>query len=168
MEGKILCGDDPVKTKVAISYARRHGADWANPGKDPEKVYALYVCGKSMTMSASEETFERSPEPDISKIVFAEAKADTGKPRLSLVPMQIIFEIARVREYGTKKYGDPENWKRVEPERYREAAFRHFLRYIDDPEGVDEESGLSHLAHLACNVAFLCALREKRDGTDKT
>lgn len=89
-----------------------------------------------------------------------EAKADAGKPRLTLVPRQIIFDIARVREYGCEKYHDPDNWKRVEIERYRDAAFRHFMAYLDDPDGVDSESGISHLAHLACNVAFLCEMEK--------
>ena len=88
------------------------------------------------------------------------AKADAGKPRLSLVPTQIIFDIAAVREYGNRKYGDPDNWKRVEPERYRDAAYRHFLAYIRDPDSVDPESGLKHLHHLATNIAFLCELEE--------
>lgn len=92
------------------------------------------------------------------------AKADSGKPKLTLVPRQIIFDIARVREYGTAKYHDPDNWKRVEIERYRDAAFRHFMAYLDDPKGVDAESGLPHLSHLACNIAFLCEM-EKRDVT---
>lgn len=88
-----------------------------------------------------------------------EAKADAGKPRLTLVPRQIIFDVARVREYAVDhKYKDPDNWKRVEVERYRDAAYRHFMAYLDDPHGVDEESGLSHLAHLATNIAFLCEL----------
>ena len=91
-----------------------------------------------------------------------EAKHDEGKLQLTLVPRQIIKDIAEVRMYGNKKYGDPENWRKVEPERYRDAAFRHFLAYLDDPSGVDKESGLSHLAHLACNIAFLCEM-EKND-----
>ena len=86
------------------------------------------------------------------------AKADEGKLRLTLVPREIIRNIAVIREYGTKKYGDPENWRKVEKERYRDAAFRHFLAYLDDPKGVDEESGYPHLWHLACNIAFLCEL----------
>lgn len=89
------------------------------------------------------------------------AKADAGKPRISLVPMRILWAIAEVREYGTNKYKDPDNWKRVEPERYREALLRHILRYIDDPDGVDDESGLPHLWHAATNIAFLIALTEK-------
>lgn len=83
------------------------------------------------------------------------AKADAGKRRLTLVPRGIIRAIARVREYGTKKYGDKDNWKRVEPERYKDAAFRHWLAYLDNPYAKDEESGLPHLWHCACNISFL-------------
>ena len=84
------------------------------------------------------------------------AKADNGKLKLTLVPSEIIRDIAAVRMYGNDKYGDPENWRTVEPERYRDAMYRHMLAYIDNPFSVDEESGLPHLWHLACNVAFLC------------
>lgn len=87
-----------------------------------------------------------------------EAKADKGKPQLRLVPTEIINCIARVREYGNKKYGDPENWKTVEKERYVDAMFRHLLAYVNDNNSKDEESGLPHLWHLACNVAFLCEI----------
>lgn len=86
------------------------------------------------------------------------AKADAGKPRLTLVPTAIIRAVAAVREYGNRKYGDPENWRQVDVQRYRDAAYRHLLDYIDNPRGADAESGLPHLWHLACNVAFLCAL----------
>ena len=86
------------------------------------------------------------------------AKADKGKPKLTLVPRQIIYDIAEVREYGNNKYpeGGPDNWKKVSAERYRDAAYRHWLEYLEDPESVDEESGIKHLKHLACNIAFLC------------
>lgn len=88
-------------------------------------------------------------------------KADAGKARLDLVPHGVIWAIARVREYGCNKYpGSPENWRDVEIWRYRAAAFRHLLRYLENPRGLDEESGLPHLHHLACNVAFLVDLEE--------
>lgn len=54
-----------------------------------------------------------------------EAKADAGKLPLTQVPREIIRDIAIIRQYGLKKYKDPDNWKRVEIERYRDAAFRH-------------------------------------------
>ena len=88
-------------------------------------------------------------------------KADAGKRRLTLVPHQIIYDIAEVREYGVNKYGEKESWKKVEIERYRDAMYRHLLAYLKDPSGVDEESGIKHLKHLACNVAFLCELEEE-------
>ena len=94
-----------------------------------------------------------------------EVKADLGKPRLTLVPRQILFDIAEIRAFGVKKYGDPDNWKKVDIQRYRDAAFRHFIAYLDDPQGTDKESGLPHLSHLACNIAFLCEIEKlKKDG----
>lgn len=96
-----------------------------------------------------------------------EAKFDSGKPKITLVPRQIIWDIAEVREYGNKKYGSPDNWKNVEPERYRDALCRHFLKYLDDPKSLDKESGIKHLKHMACNIAFLCEMEDKdEDITD--
>lgn len=86
-------------------------------------------------------------------------KNDSEKPKLGLVPINDIWRaIARVREFGCKKYKDPDNWKNVDPERYRHALFRHIALYCDDPDSVDEESGLPHLYHAACNIAFLLYL----------
>lgn len=89
------------------------------------------------------------------------AKRDAGKLQLTLVPREIIRAIAATRMYGTMKYGNPDNWKRVEIERYRDAAFRHFLAYLDDPKGIDRESGLPHLWHLATNIAFICEMEKE-------
>lgn len=87
-------------------------------------------------------------------------KKDAGKPQLTLVPQQILYDIARVREFGIEKYHERDSWKRVAIQRYRDAAYRHFLAYLADPQGVDEESGLTHLSHLACNIAFLCDMEK--------
>lgn len=89
-----------------------------------------------------------------------QAKADYGKAKLSLVPRRIIWDIAAIREYGNEKYHDPDNWRNVEAERYRDALYRHFMKYLDDPYGVDKESGLPHLWHMCCNCAFLCDLED--------
>ena len=82
-------------------------------------------------------------------------KADEGKPELSLVPTQVIKDIAEVRMYGVKKYGDSESWRMVEKQRYIDALYRHLLDYIDNNKAVDEESGIPHIKHMACNIAFL-------------
>lgn len=89
------------------------------------------------------------------------AKQDAGKPRLSLVPSQIIWDIAEIRQFGNEKYHDPNNWKTVEIERYIDALYRHFLRFLDNPKGKDEESGIEHYKHMACNMAFICQLMKQ-------
>lgn len=89
-------------------------------------------------------------------------KADAGKIRPTLVPVSVINAIAAVREYGCAKYHDPENWRKVEPQRYIDAAYRHWLAYLEGEER-DEESGLPHLWHLACNIAFLIEMENKRE-----
>lgn len=86
------------------------------------------------------------------------AKADAGKMRYTLVPSQIIHDVAEVREYGIKKYADPNNWKKVELERYINATFRHFDAFVKDHKSTDAESGIEHYKHLACNIAFICEL----------
>ena len=94
--------------------------------------------------------------------VEQKAKADNGKLKLSLVPVQIIKDIAKVREYGCKKYKDPDNWKRVELRRYIDAFYRHWLAFIENPLSSDEESGLPHYIHCACNMAFICELMKEK------
>lgn len=86
------------------------------------------------------------------------AKADAGKPEVRFVPSQIVRDIAYIRSYGNAKYGDPDSWKNVETERYIDALYRHVLSFIEDPYGLDEESGMPHLWHISCNCAFLCEL----------
>lgn len=91
-----------------------------------------------------------------------EAKADAGKPRPTLVPVSAIRAIMAVREYGCQKYHDPDNWREVDPQRYRDAACRHLLDYLEDHQAKDAESGLPALWHLLCNIAFLVEM-EWRD-----
>lgn len=92
------------------------------------------------------------------------AKADGGKLRLTLVPTEAVEAVAAIRMYGVQKYVEVDNWKRVEKDRYKDAALRHFIRYCREPYGMDDESNLPHLWHCLCNLFFLCAL-EIEDGT---
>ena len=80
-------------------------------------------------------------------------KETSGKLRWTLLPLLAVKEIVKVLEYGAKKYS-ADNWKKVEPEKYKEAAFRHWTAYLEG-EKVDPETGISHLAHLGCDVLFL-------------
>lgn len=86
------------------------------------------------------------------------AKSDAGKLQISLVPTQIIKDVAEVRMYGNKKYGDPDNWKTVEIRRYVDALLRHTLEFVSNLDSVDAESGIAHYKHMACNMAFICEM----------
>lgn len=83
-------------------------------------------------------------------------KSDQNKPRLSLVPILPLWEsVARIREYGVNKYGDNECWKEVELKRYHDALLRHTAAISTDINAIDEESGMPHRWHVACNLAFI-------------
>lgn len=90
-------------------------------------------------------------------------KFDAGKLDYTLVPWDGLEEIVKVLEFGARKYAR-DNWKHVEggDVRYLAAAFRHLIAY-NTGEKVDQETGISHLAHAGCCLLFLLSL-EKRNG----
>jgi len=81
-------------------------------------------------------------------------KYDSEKPQLYLLPPKSLYEVGKVLTFGAEKY-DPHNWRKVEnlQNRYSSAAMRHILAHIDG-EDLDEETGLSHLAHAICCLMF--------------
>lgn len=106
------------------------------------------------------EQAERKEQPCLIEPKKSNHKYDTGKPRLDLVPPGIIEAVGIIRTYGTEKYGDPDGWKEVEANRYVSAMMRHMVEYLRDKNSVDKESGLPHMWHIACNVAFLIEFKE--------
>lgn len=83
-------------------------------------------------------------------------KFDQGKLRPTLLFQSLpnaVHQTIEVLQYGANKYGD-ENWKQVEPHRYKDALLRHILKYLSGIER-DEESGLKELAHISSNVMVL-------------
>lgn len=130
--GKKKCCDDGVSCLICRK------AYWLSEIEIPDKVERLL------------QKMQQPPEQ--------EAKFDDGKMRISIVPLQILSDIAEVREYGIAKYKNPDNWRRVDIERYANALFRHFAAFLHAPDSVDVESGLAHYKHMACNMAFICEL----------
>ena len=102
----------------------------------------------------SRNSVAKKEEANMDKPYDQKAKSDAGKPRPTLVPVSLIEAVTAIRMYGNAKYHDPENWRQVEPQRYRDALYRHWLAYLKG-EKCDPESGLPHLWHLATNAAFL-------------
>jgi hypothetical protein len=73
---------------------------------------------------------------------------------LELIPTTAYEALGDVLTYGAKLYGD-NTWNRVDRERYVGALLRHLCLYLDDPLGVDKESGLPHIDHVFTNAMFL-------------
>jgi len=82
-------------------------------------------------------------------------KHDEGKLKMMLMLPAINEAVVRVREYGIEKYKDKDNWKQVDIERWQNAMMRHMMEYIKDNESKDAESGLRHIDHVACNLAYI-------------
>lgn len=83
-------------------------------------------------------------------------KHDSDKPRLSKLPVEGLAGVAKVMEFGAKKYGW-DNWKQAtseDVERYVDAGLRHWFAHANG-ELLDPESGLPHIHHAACNAMFV-------------
>lgn len=82
-------------------------------------------------------------------------KYDSGKPQFSLIDPKFMLEFAQVMTMGAEKYG-ADNWKTIKNAipRYKDALHRH-MNAFEQGKMDDEESGLSHLAHVAANAMFL-------------
>jgi hypothetical protein len=86
-------------------------------------------------------------------------KFDSGKPLMSLIPARAETAMAEVLTFGATKYG-PDNWRKVAngDQRYLDALMRHVNSHRRG-ELLDSETGLPHLAHAMCCVAFLLELQ---------
>ena len=81
-------------------------------------------------------------------------KNDLGKLRYDLVPINALEELTKVLTFGAKKYAD-RNWEKgFEWGVVYAALMRHITAWWRG-EDIDPESGLSHLSHAMCNIAFL-------------
>lgn len=81
-------------------------------------------------------------------------KFDSAKPRFDLVDPWFSEDTAKVLTMGAMKYAE-DNWKlNTDIKRYIGALERH-LNEIKKGELFDDESGLQHTAHIACNAMFL-------------
>ena len=91
------------------------------------------------------------------------ATYDDGKVPLAWLPWAAMRAIAKVQQYGHKKYKDFNNYRKgIEVTRNLSCALRHITEYLDGQDN-DPESGEPHLAHAACRIAFV--LQNIHDGT---
>ena len=98
-------------------------------------------------------------------MAYTKVKDDEGKLRYDLLPFDAIDEVVKVLTYGVKKYPThEENWRVVSrPEdikRYEAALLRHMSEFMQGRK-LDDETGITHMAHIACNALFIIALEKK-------
>ncbi len=92
-------------------------------------------------------------------------KFDNGKPRLSLIPKEAIWGMARGLTYGEKKYGTHNFRNGLAFTRLADAALRHLTVWLEGEE-LDLESGNSHLDHALASLAMLKFMAEHRKDMD--
>ena len=96
------------------------------------------------------------------------AKDDKAKPMAGVLLdfSRALQTVVEVGTYGAKKYTRT-GWATV-PEgsqRYLDAMMRHLLAMDVDPDGLDPETGLPHLAHVAWNALAVLELQARRKET---
>lgn len=92
-------------------------------------------------------------------------KFDHDKVPLHLLPPELMIEVGKVLQFGAVKYA-PRNWELgMDWHRPYAALLRHMLSWWGG-EDLDPETGLSHLAHAGCCIAFLIAYDQRRIGKD--
>lgn len=81
-------------------------------------------------------------------------KFDKDKLPLDLLPETALEEVAKVLEFGAKKY-QRYNWaKGIVFSRLYAAARRHLSAW-QQGQDLDPETGISHVAHAAANMLFI-------------
>lgn len=101
------------------------------------------------------EDIKKALSNDLNNIVKEDKglKYDSGKPDLTIVPIEAIEEMARAFMYGARKYARGNFKKGLEVNRTLAAALRHIYAFANK-EDKDPESGESHLAHALAALAM--------------
>lgn len=89
----------------------------------------------------------------------------TSKPQAGklLQLKSALRALVSVMDYGDKQH-DPGSWKNNNWQHHVDKALRHLLLY----EGEKDESGMDHLWHALCNMAFAVELKERENATGTT
>lgn len=104
-------------------------------------------------------------EPDPKHDGAEGRKDDDGKNRLDLIPPELIFAVGEVLTFGARKYS-ARNWEKgMSWGRVFGALMRHLWAWWRGDKA-DPETGLSHLWHAGCCLAFLIAFEARKLGDD--
>jgi len=94
-------------------------------------------------------------------------KHDDDKLRMDLIPVDALIGLSQALAHGAKEY-TPYNWaKGIKWSKIYAAVLRHLTAWYQG-EDIDPDSGLLHIDHALCNLAFLSTYskHKKYDGFD--
>ena len=92
-------------------------------------------------------------------------KHDEHKVPMHLLPPELLAGTAAVLDFGARKYSE-RNWELgMAWHRPFSALMRHMWAWWRG-EDLDPETGMSHLWHASCCIAFLMAYEQRKIGTD--
>lgn len=126
------------------------------------------ICERCKLMVQAGKNKENILKVSTKKVQKQDTKAvkfDDNKPPLDLIPYSALELEAQVLAFGAQKY-DAHNWRKgMNWSRLIGAALRHLNAY-NAGENIDPESGLGHLGHARCCLAFLIEYQQEQLGTD--
>lgn len=92
-------------------------------------------------------------------------KDDQGKLPYDLIPPELLEATAAVLRFGAAKY-EPRNWEKgMAWSRPFAALMRHMWEWWKGND-IDPETGMNHLWHAACCIAFLISYEMREIGED--
>ena len=92
------------------------------------------------------------------------SRKNTGKPPLHLIPYDAVAMVAWVLHFGACKYA-ARNWEqgKLSWSDCVRAMVAHTGKLLCG-QWLDDESACPHVAHIACNALFLCAMSARGIG----
>jgi hypothetical protein len=127
-------------------------------------------CKMELELKAGETIYVPASEANSINTNQAQ-KFDGEKSRLDLIPTSALVAEGHVLKFGAEKYSTKEtpgehNWRKgLKFSQLVGAAMRHITAF-NEGEDFDPESGLSHLAHARCCLAFLIEYQTSNSGID--
>ncbi len=80
---------------------------------------------------------------------------NSNKPTMSMVPLEVVREIAKVFDYGSKKYPERDNWKKgFAWQSLLDSCLRHLTDWQTGND-LDDESKLNNITMALCNLTML-------------
>lgn len=152
-------------TKVVGVPAEYEYDDWAN--RDGVIWLTSELCSQPLWSSITQwEPAEVVVVDKDMETSHGGMKYDSGKPRMDLLLSgcpNALEQVSQILTFGAQKYS-AHSWQTVPQgeDRYLAALLRHLTAH-GKGEVTDPESGMSHLAHAACNALFILELEARKD-----